>query len=141
MATVYTLDASIFINAFNPTEQGHAASRELLDRFRQDGTPMVEPTLLLPETAAAIRRGTDNAELARRFATELHRAAGLFWVELDEKLAQQAVGIAAEHSLRGSDAVYASVALRFGAALVTLDRQQLERIPSAIEALVPADVL
>ena len=90
----------------------------MLERFRRDGTPMVEPTLLLPETAAAIRRGTDNAELAQRFATELHRAAGLLWVELDEKLAQQAVGIAAEHSLRGSDAVYASVALRFGAALV-----------------------
>ena len=141
MPSVYTLDASIFINAFNPAEQGHGTSRELLDRFRRDGTPMVEPTLLLPETAAAIRRGTDNAELARRFAIELHRAAGLFWVELDEKLAQQAVGIAAEHSLRGSDAVYASVALRFGAALVTLDRQQLERVPSVIEALLPANVL
>ena len=69
-----------------------------------------------------------------------HRPASLFWVELDEKLAQQAVEIAAEHSLRGSDAVYTSVALRFGAALVTLDRQQLERVPSVIEALLPANV-
>ena len=140
MATVYTLDASVFINAFNPAEKGHETSREMLDRFRRDGTAIVEPTLLLPEAAAAVRRGTDNVELAQQFATELHRAAGLFWVELDEKLAQQAVGIAAEHSLRGSDAVYTSVALRFGAALVTLDRQQLERVPSVVEALIPADV-
>jgi predicted nucleic acid-binding protein len=141
LADVFTLDASVFINAFNPIEQGHQASKALLDRFRRDGTPMIEPTLLLPETAAAIWRGTEDPKLARQFAAELRRAAGLFWVELDEKLAQQAAGIAADHALRGSDAVYASIALRFGAALITLDRQQLERVPSVVQALPPEQLL
>lgn len=141
MGNVFTLDASVFLNAFNPIEQGHPASRALFDRFRRDGTPMVEPTLLLPETAAAVRRGTDAPDLARRFAAELGRAAGLFWVELDEKLAQQAAGIAADHALRGSDAVYAAVALRFGAVLVTLDRQQLERVPSVAETWSPEQLV
>lgn len=102
---------------------------------------MVEPTLLLPESAAAVRRGTEDPDLARRFAAELGRAAGLFWVELDEKLAQQAAGIAADHALRGSDAVYAAVALRFGAILVTLDRQQLERVPSVAETRSPEQLV
>jgi len=62
-------------------------------------------------------------------------------VELDEKLAAQASGIAADHALRASDAVYASVALRFGAALVTLDKQQLERVPSVVEALSPEQLI
>ena len=137
VASVYTLDASVFVNAYNPMERGHETSRALLDRFRKHSTPMIEPTLLLPETAAAIRRGTGKGELARRFSSELHRAAGLYWVELDEKLAQHAVEIAADHSLRCSDSVYAAVALRFGAAFVTLDRRQLERIPSVIETLLP----
>lgn len=141
MASVYTLDASVFVNAFNPAERGHGTSRALIDRFRTQSTPMIEPTLLLPETAAAIRRGTGDAELARGFASELHRAAGLHWIELDEQLAQQAVEIAADHSLRGSDAIYAAVALRFGAALVTLDRQQLERVPAVVEAMLPANAI
>jgi len=102
---------------------------------------MIEPTLLLPETAAVIRRGTQDAKLARRFAAELSRAAGLYWVELDEKLGLQAAGLAADHALRGSDAIYASVALRFGAALVTLDKQQLERVPSVVETLPPDQLL
>ena len=141
LANVFTLDASVFINAFNPREPGHETSRAVLDRLRRDGTPMVEPTLLLPETAAAIRRGTEDPKLARRFAEQLGRAAGLYWVELDEKLGLQAAGIAADHALRGSDAVYASVALRFGAALVTLDKQQLERVPSVVETLPPDQLL
>jgi len=141
MASVFTIDASVFINAFNPAEAGHATSKAVLDRIRRDGTPMIEPTLLLPETAAAIRRGTEDPKLARRFAERLSRAAGLYWVELDEVLASQASGIAADHALRGSDAVYASVALRFGAVLVTLDRQQLERVPAVAETRSPGQLL
>ena len=43
--------------------------------------------------------------------------------------------------LRGSDAVYAAVALRFGCTLVTLDREQRERASHALAARYPAEVL
>jgi predicted nucleic acid-binding protein len=122
MAALYTIDASVFLNAFNPFEEGHQDSRRLLALLQEQAAPIIVPTLLLPEVAAAIARGRDDAELARRFAATLKRLPHLVWVPLDETLAQQAAEVAAQYRLRGSDAVYAGVALRFGSTLVSLDR-------------------
>jgi predicted nucleic acid-binding protein len=49
--------------------------------------------------------------------------------------------VAAQYQLRGSDAVYAAVALRFGSTLITLDREQRERASGAILTLYPAEAL
>jgi predicted nucleic acid-binding protein len=62
-------------------------------------------------------------------------------VPLDETLAQQALDVAASHSLRGSDAVYAAMALRFGSTLVTLDREQQQRMQAVVPAHQPAGLL
>jgi len=48
---------------------------------------------------------------------------------------------ASVHRLRGADSVYAAVARRHGAILITLDRQQLERGSSSLSVLTPADAL
>jgi predicted nucleic acid-binding protein len=141
MAALYTIDASVFLNAFNPFEEGHQDSRRLLALLQEQAAPIIVPTLLLPEVAAAIARGRDDAELARRFAATLKRLPHLVWVPLDETLAQQAAEVAAQYRLRGSDAVYAGVALRFGSTLVSLDRQQRERVVRVIPAQEPAGLL
>jgi predicted nucleic acid-binding protein len=57
MATTYTVDASVFLNGFNPYESGHEQSRRFLDLLREQGVPIIVPTLLLPEVAAAVSRG------------------------------------------------------------------------------------
>lgn len=141
MAKTYTVDASVFLNAFNPYEQGHETSHELLTHLQQHALPIIVPTLLLPEVAAAIGRGRQDEALAREFALALSRLPHLIMVPLDETLARQATGVAAGHRLRGSDAVYAAVALRFGTTLVTLDREQQERLAAVISACQPAKVL
>ena len=63
------------------------------------------------------------------------------WVAQDDVLAEQAVGVAAGHRLRGSDAVYTAVAMRFGSTLVTLDREQGKRVAEAVVCRSPAQVL
>jgi len=141
MATTYTVDASVFLNAFNPYEAGHEESRRLLARMQDEAVPIIVPTLLLPEVAAAVGRGRDDADLARRFTGTLKQLPHLVLVSLDETLAQQAADIAAQHQLRGSDAVYAAVALRFGSTLVTLDREQRERVADAVTSRLPAEAL
>jgi len=141
VASTYTLDASVFLNGFNPCEPGHEESRRLLTQMQEQAIPIIVPTLLLPEVAAAVGRGREDADLARRFAATLRRLPHLVLVPLDEILAEQAVGVAAQHRLRGSDAVYAAVALRFGSTLVTLDREQRERVADVLPTRLPAEAL
>jgi predicted nucleic acid-binding protein len=138
---VYTVDASVFLNAFNPHEDGHETSRQFLAALRRQAEPIVVPTLLLPEVAAAVRRGRGDSELARRFAQALGRFPHLVLVPLDETLAHQSIETAAEHGLRGSDAVYVAVVLRYSSTLVTLDREQRERASSAVAAYEPQQAL
>ena len=141
MTSTYTVDASVFVNGFNPYEAGHEESRRLLALLQEQATPIVVPTLLLPEVAAAISRGRQDADLAREFAAALSRLPHLVLIPLDTTLAQQAADVAAQYQLRGSDAVYAAVALRFGSTLITLDPEQRERVTSAILTLYPAEAL
>jgi predicted nucleic acid-binding protein len=141
MATIFTVDASVFINGFNPYEEAYQHSRSLLLRMQEEAVPIVVPTLLLAEVAAAIRRGRDDQDLSRRFAASLRRLPHLILVPVDEVLAQQAADVAAQYRLRGSDAVYAAVALRFGSTMVTLDREQRERVVAVVNARTPSEAL
>ncbi|MBN1815668.1 MAG: type II toxin-antitoxin system VapC family toxin [Anaerolineae bacterium] len=141
MATTYTVDASVFLNGFNPYEPGHEESRRFLDLLREQSVPIIVPTLLLPEVAAAVSRGRGDADLARRFAAALRQLPHLIVISLDETLAWQAAEIAVQHRLRGSDAVYAAVALRFGSTLVTLDREQRDRVSGIVPARLPSEEL
>jgi predicted nucleic acid-binding protein len=141
VASTYTVDASVFLNAFNPYEAGHEDSHRLLARLQEQAVPIIVPALLLPEVAATISRGREDESLARGFAAALERLPHLVWVPLDTTLARQATGVEAQFRLRGSNAVYAAVALRFGATLVTLDREQRERVAGVLAARTPAEAL
>jgi predicted nucleic acid-binding protein len=137
----YTVDASVFLSAFNPYEPGHKDSHRLLVRLQEQAAPLFAPTLVLPEVSAAIVQGRQNEALAREFAMTLSRLPNLVLIPVDATLAQQAAEAASRYRLRGSDAVYAAVALRFGSLLVTLDREQRERSAAAFPTRTPAEVL
>lgn len=135
------IDASVFLNAFNPREFGHALSRELLDVLQAKTIPIIAPTLLLPEVAAAVGRGQQDSQLAQAFAATVARWPQLMLLPLDQTLASQAVEVAAVHRLRASDAVYVAVALRFGIPLVSLDQEQLTRAAAMLTTLTPQAAL
>jgi predicted nucleic acid-binding protein len=141
MAGPFTVDASVFMNAFNPAEKGSDTSREALGRLQTQAIPLIAPTLLLPETAAAISRGLNNPELARQFAEALSRLPHLVLVPLDLILAQQALEAAASHHLRGSDAVYVAVAQRFACPLLTLDHDLHDRAAAILKTYYPSEIL
>lgn len=136
-----TIDASVFLSAANPSEADHDASRLLLEEVRRDRVPVIVPTLVVPEVTAGARRSTGSADIAREMASTLEAGSALVFVPLDEVLAFSAADIAAEGALRGSDAVYGATARRFGAVLITLDRQQRERMPADITTVSPEAVL
>lgn len=132
-----TVDASVFVNAFSPDEAGSDASMEFLAQLKNDGVPLIQPTLFFPEVVASIARKQDDTEVALELMRELKKFSKLTLIDLDDDLADYASEIAAKHRLRGSDAVYAAVALRFGAELITLDKEQLARLPKALSVRKP----
>ena len=137
MKTPVTVDASVFVNAFSPDEDGSDASAEFLSQLRKDGVPLIQPTLFLPEVTASIERKQDDTETALELLHELKKFSKLTLIDLDDDLADLASEIAAKHRLRGSDAIYAAVALRFGTELITLDKEQLERLPKVVAVRKP----
>lgn len=138
---IFVVDASVHLNALNPAEAGSAESQALLARLSEKPWPVFAPTLLLVEVAAAVARVFDDAARGVAMARAIHDLPGQIWVALDERLAEEAAHLAAEARLRGADAVYAAVARRYSAALVTLDRQQLQRLPPHCITLSPAQAL
>lgn len=137
MKSPVTVDASVFVNAFSPTEEGSGQSIEFIMKLRNEGIPIIQPTLFLPEVIASVARKKGDAVLALGLARELRNISSLTLVTLDENLADLASEVAAQNRLRGSDAVYAAVALRFGTELITLDREQLERLPKVLAVRAP----
>ena len=137
MISPVTIDASVFVSAFTPSEEAHQASNAFMREVRESGVPIIVPTLLIPEIAAAIGRGQGKPDLGYSFAIEVSQFPNVTLVNLDESLAKTAAEIAATYRLRGSDAVYAAVAKRFATELVTLDREQLERVKKVVQVRKP----
>jgi predicted nucleic acid-binding protein len=138
---VYTLDASIFTRTIDPTEPAHRDCLALLERLHAAATPIVVPTLVLAEVAGAVSRARRDAIRARVVAATLRALPHVTFVALDDELAQQAADLAADHHLRGADAVYVAVARQVNAILVTLDEEQRTRAAPLIPTRSPAEAL
>jgi predicted nucleic acid-binding protein len=132
-----TIDASVFVSAFTPSEPAHQESKAFMLDVREQSIPIIVPVLVLPEISAALSRGQGKPEHGLAFAQELRSFPNTTFIEVDESIATLAGEIAANNRLRGSDAVYAAVALRFGTELITLDREQLERLPKVVAVREP----
>lgn len=138
---MYTVDASVWVNAFDQREQGHDTSREVLEVLRDRALPVFVPNLLLVEVAGAISRTRNNPAQAQDFAMNLLNLPNVAFVPLDEVLAIQALALAAQHRLRGADAVYATVAAQSGSTLISLDHEHLTRLVGIVPTRSPADAL
>ena len=138
---MYTIDASVHVSALSPAEADSGSSREFLARVQRQHIPLFCPTLLLVEVAAAVARALGDADRAAALAHVLGGWPNQTLVPLDGALASRAIDLAATALLRGADAVYAAVAQQYETMLVTLDRQQLERLPPVVRTARPADLI
>jgi predicted nucleic acid-binding protein len=70
---MYTVDASVWVNAFDQREPGHLVSRQFLEVLRDQALPIIVPNLVLVEVAGAISRTRHAPVQAQAFATALSR--------------------------------------------------------------------
>jgi len=137
----YTVDASVFVNAFNPHEDGHAESLAILAAIQRYGDPLIVSTLLLPEIASAVARTSDDITGAVQYANATAALPHLTIVALTSTMARQAAELAAAHRLRGADSIYVAVARRYGTTLVTRDEEQRGRASTVITCQTPEAAL
>jgi predicted nucleic acid-binding protein len=135
------VDASVFINAVNPHEEGHRESLQVLSEIHARGIPIVVPTLLIPEIAAAVARATGDSAGALDYATAAAALPHLTLVSLTPVVARQSAELAASYRLRGADAVYVAVARRYGTTLVSRDGEQRTRATRAVPCQTPEEAL
>jgi predicted nucleic acid-binding protein len=137
----YTVDASVFVNAFNPHEQGHAASFRLLADLQESGDPIIVPILCVPEIASAVARASDDARAALLYADAAAALPHLTLVTLTAPIARHAAELAARHGLRGADAVYLATARRYGTTLISRDDEQRTRGSAVVTCQTPEAAL
>ncbi len=138
---MFTVDANIWVNAFDLRESGHSVSRLFLDTLRVQPVPVIVPNLLLIEVAGAISRTRRSPAQAQAFATALSRLPHATIQILDDALGAEALVLAAQYGLRGADAVYAAVARAAGSTLVSLDNEDLERLGAVMAVCTPSTAL
>lgn len=138
---MYTIDASVWVNGFDQREPGHVASHQLLELVRAQGLPIIEPMLVLAEVAGAISRTRQDPARAQAFAAALGQLPNVTVVPLDTALGQRALELAAQHGLRGADAVYAAVARHTASTLISLDNEHLTRLADIVRVQTPEEAL
>lgn len=136
-----TVNASVWVNGFDQREAGHATSRQLLEVLRTRALPIIVPNLVLAEVAGAISRTPNDPVRAEAFAITLGQLPNVTVVALDMTLGDQARTLAAQHGLRGADAVYAAVAQQAGCTLISLDHEHLTRLGGIVTGHIPAAAL
>ena len=141
VARRYTVDASVFVNAFNPHEEGHVQSLQILSAIQERGDPVIVPTLLVPEIASAVARATNDRAGALQYSVATAALPHLTLVSVTAAVAREAAGLAATHRLRGADAVYVAVARRYGTTIVSRDDEQRMRGAAVVTCQTPEEAL
>jgi predicted nucleic acid-binding protein len=134
------MDASVYVALINAREPDHASSWAWFERAEAAQERIVAPTILLAEVAAAVSRGIGDSALARQVVEQLQRPAIVELVPVMPALAARAAAIAADHQLRGCNAVYVALAEELADCLVTLDQQQLERGAAVVTTRCPEEM-
>ena len=133
------IDASVYIALINAREPDHAGSWAWFQQAQSSGESIAAPVILLAEVAAAVSRGIGDSALAHRAVEQLQHSHVVELVPVTPALAARAAAIAADHRIRGCDAVYVALAQELEDCLITLDQQQLERGAAVVVARKPSE--
>lgn len=132
-----TLDSSVLISLFNAHDRQHAQTAAWFREAVADGEPLRAPVTAIAEVSAAISIGTGDKQLARDVETHIRHSPLFEFLPVAMPLAERAATIAAEHQVRGTDAIYFAVAETLGDKLVTLNPRQLQRGSAVVETVRP----
>lgn len=122
-----TVDSSVIVASLLEKEKDHHNALKLWKEVISGKVIAIMPYTVLVEVVAAIRRRTDQKELAIKIKNELLSMDSVNFVIIDPESALEASDIAVESGVRGMDAVLIQTAKEYNTQLVTLDTEIIEK--------------
>jgi predicted nucleic acid-binding protein len=131
------IDASVWVSRELPRDANHPTAVAWLNEHLPHAAVIAVPAIALAEVAGAIARRSGQAAEGRRALELIEAVPRLQVVAIDGPLGRQAAQVAADHRLRGADALYVAVAARLGVPLVTFDDELAARGAAIVEIIRP----
>lgn len=122
-----TVDANVWVAAFDPRDRFHTASKTFLRAAGRQGLGFYGPTFVTLEVACALSRRAGDPTVGTVVEERLRVNPVLTLHSLDESFLGVAREIGVRKLLRGADALYAAAAEIYGAPLVSWDSELLKR--------------
>lgn len=120
------IDSSIFVAAFREDEPHSREAFRILEQLEAGTMSTVIPVSVIIEVVAAIRRRTNNVELAQQVGEKILSCSAVSLIDLDTFRMAKFFELASESGLRGMDVLVVGVAREFGMPLLTLDKEMVE---------------
>ena len=132
------IDSNIFVASFLVNEEKHQQALEYINGFERGEYTFHLPMLANIEVTSAIRRRATRNSVTLVFTwkqnvLDWERDGSLIMYPLDRDRMDKAADIALQYGLRGSDCVFAELALELDVPIKTFDKELLERFPTASE--------
>jgi predicted nucleic acid-binding protein len=134
---VLTLDANIWIAAYDPNDRFHTPSVRFLFAVTRQGQTFNGPAFVLVEAGCALARRAQNAAVGQEALERLRLHPLLTLQPLNDALLASASQLGIQYLLRGADALYAATAQLTNAQLISWDEELIHRA----NALTPSDWL
>jgi predicted nucleic acid-binding protein len=125
---VLTLDANIWVAAFDPKDRFHESSVAFLRAVARRKLRLHGPSFVTLEVACALARRAGDSAVGAVAHARLRSHPALLLHPMNDLCLSTAQEIGTAHLLRGADALYAATAQLATAPLVTWDEELVQRI-------------
>ena len=122
-----TIDANVWIAAFDPSDVFHAESVALFSRIALRNIALHAPEFVEMEVACAVSRRRRDSNAGMAAGKQLVSHPLLVLTPVNTMLLAEALRIGTGCFLRGADALYAATALVTQTPLVTWDEELVKR--------------
>ena len=128
------IDSSVFVAAFREDEPHSREAFAIIEKLEAGMIDAIIPVSIILEVVAAIRRRTNNQELAQQVGEKILSYPTLSLIDIDTFRMAKFLELASESGLRGMDTIVVGVAKEFGVPLLTLDKEmaQIARIHAEV---------
>jgi len=121
------VDASVWVAAQDADDPLSASSRAFFTHAMSSGVVIHVPAFALVEVTCALARKLRNAAQGQRLANLIIDASAAEQHAVNATLLSKSLAVGSSKFLRGADALYAATAEIAGCALVSWDKEHIQR--------------